>query len=108
MPKSKVLFLLCVMLLSSALSAAADQYDDCITGCSPPVVPCIEQARLTAGNIQEEQDAIAACEKNKADCLQACKSAETTPTAPPPPKEEPLKDQPDGDSHNGIKTYEFK
>ncbi len=106
MPKS--ILLLCFLLLSSALPAAADQYDECISGCSPPVAPCIEQARLTAGNVQEEQDMIAACNKGKADCIQACKSAETTPMPPPETKEEPQKDQTDGDSNKDIKTYELK
>ena len=51
---------------------------------------------------------IAACNKGKADCIQACKSAETTPMPPPETKEEPQKDQTDGDSNKDIKTYELK
>lgn len=75
---SRLLFIssLCLLLLSSALPAIADQYDVCMKVCKDNLAPCIEQAKLNAGNIQEEQDSIAACEKAKSDCEKACSDAE--------------------------------
>jgi hypothetical protein len=108
MSKSLFFFSLCLLLLSHALPVSADQYDDCITSCNQTLAPCVDQARLTAGNVQEEQDSIAACEKNKAGCIQACKDAETTPSSPPPPQQQPPQQQPGADLNKGIKTYEFK
>jgi hypothetical protein len=87
MSKSMFFLSLCLLLLSHGLPVFADQYDDCINDCKQTVAPCVEQVRLTAGNIQEEQDLIAACEKSKADCIKACKDAETQPQ--PPPQEQP-------------------
>jgi hypothetical protein len=107
MPKSLFIVPLCLLLISHALPVCADEYDDCRTGCSQmDLAPCIEQARNSAGNIQEEQDGIAACEKSKADCFQTCKDATTTPDSPPPPQEQP--GIPGVDFNKGIKTYEFK
>ncbi|HEX2768117.1 MAG TPA: hypothetical protein VHN12_02435 [Geobacteraceae bacterium] len=86
---SKLLFFLSLslLLLSHGLPVFADQYDDCINDCKQNLAPCVDQARLTAGNVQEEQDLIAACEKSKADCIQGCKGAEAQPQ--PPPQEQP-------------------
>ena len=86
---SNSLFYLALVLwsLSPAISVFADQYDDCINGCKLNLAPCIDQARLNAGNIQEEQDLIAACEKSKADCRKACSDAESQ--SEPPPQEQP-------------------
>jgi hypothetical protein len=75
------------LLLSHGLPVFADQYDDCINGCKQNLSPCVDQARQTAGNVQEEQDLIAACEKNKSDCIKACSEAEAMPQ--PPPEEQP-------------------
>lgn len=83
MSKSMFFLSLCLLPIILALPAFADQYDDCVTACNPNLAPCIEKARLSAGNIQEEQDMIAACEKIKADCIQKCKDDETRPQAPP-------------------------
>jgi hypothetical protein len=107
MSKSLFFFSLCLLLLSYALPVSADQYDDCITSCNQPLAACVEQARLTAGNVQEEQDSIAACEKSKAVCIKACKDAETAPSSPPQPQQQ-QQQQPGADFNNGIKTYEFK
>jgi hypothetical protein len=109
-----VLFLLSGLLLfSHTVPAFADGYDDCLDGCRQTVAPCVEQVRLNAGNIKEEEDGIAACEKSKADCIQACKDAEAQPQSPPPAQEQPPQEQPPQDSTgvgtgNGIKTYEIK
>lgn len=117
---SKTLFIvpLCLFILSRALPVFADQYDDCLNECNQNLAPCIEQIRISAGNIQEEKDSIAACNKAKADCIQACMAAETQPQAPPKeqPQELPSEVQPpvdlNGDiktyDHNEIKTFEFK
>jgi hypothetical protein len=75
------------LLLSHALPVFADQYDDCVKGCNENLAPCVAQARLNAGNIQEEQDTVAACEKSKSDCTKACSDAEAKPQ--PPPQEQP-------------------
>lgn len=106
---SKSLFILpfCLLLLSPAPPAGADQYDDCLKECSQPLASCVEQARLTAGNIQEEQDLIAACNKTKADCIQVCRDAEVTPTSPPPTPPHPSPEgKPTVDLDGGIKTYD--
>ena len=73
------------------LPAFADQYDDCVKGCNEGLTICINQVRLSAGNVQEEQDLNAACEKNKADCSKACSAAEVAPETPSqtPPEEQP-------------------
>lgn len=78
-----ILFLSLSLLIFSNGTAFADQYEDCVTGCQEKVAPCVEQARLNAGNIQEEQDSIAACEKGRADCVHACSDAETKPYTSP-------------------------
>ena len=88
MPKSLFVVSLVLLLLSHGLPAFADQYRDCINGCNQAVAPCVDQARLTAGNVQEEQDLIAACENTKASCVQACRDADA-PSAPPPQEEQP-------------------
>ena len=86
MSRSRFVLTLSLLLACYALPAAADQYDDCLANCQQAVAPCVEQARLNAGNIQEEEDSIAACEKGKAGCIQACRDAETQPQ---PPQEQP-------------------
>jgi hypothetical protein len=83
---SRFFLSLFLLFLCSVHPAFADQYDECINGCSQNLGPCSDQARLTAGNVQEEQDLIAACERNKLDCVQSCKDAETQP----PPQPQPL------------------
>jgi len=75
------------MLLSHGLPLFADQYDDCVQGCKEKLAPCIEQAKLTAGNVQEEQDSITACKIGQSDCIKACSDAEAQ--NPPPPPEQP-------------------
>lgn len=87
MSKSLFVVSLCLLLLSPGFPASADQYDDCLDGCKQSVAPCSEQARLTAGNVQDEQNLIAACESSKNDCLTACRNAEAQPE--PPPQEQP-------------------
>lgn len=90
MSKSLLLLSLCIVLLSPTLPVLADERGDCIDGCKQALAPCVEQARLTAGNIQEEQDLIAACKTKKVDCIDACKvaaDAPDTPGSPPPPQE---------------------
>ena len=113
---SKLLFILalCFVLLTPALPAVADQYDDCVGGCSQGVPQCVEQARNSAGNIQEEQNSIAVCNKTKADCIHSCRDAEDpSPASPPPqpPREKPavdLKSDIKTYDSSGVKTYEFK
>ena len=83
MSKSLFILSLCLLLVSRALPAFADGYDDCLDGCRNTVAPCVEQVRLTAGNIQEEENLIAACERNKDACIQACRDAEANPSPPP-------------------------
>ncbi len=94
MSKSLFILPLCLLLLSLGLPAFADQYDDCKLDCDQPVAPCVEQARLTAGNVQEEQDLIAACQKNKTDCIQACKEAEVQAQTPPQDQPQDQQQQP--------------
>jgi hypothetical protein len=89
MSKSLFFPLVCFLLLSNGLTVFADSYDDCIKVCNDKLAPCIDQARLNAGNIQEEEDSVSACEKGKADCIQACSDAEAQPQSPPPPPEQP-------------------
>ncbi len=80
---------LCLLLLSPAVPVSADQYDDCVAGCSQSsVTSCTEQARLSAGNVQEEEELIAACEKSRADCLKGCSDAEAQSSSPPPQDQE--------------------
>jgi outer membrane biosynthesis protein TonB len=133
MSKSLFIGLLFLVLLTHGFPVFADQYDDCLNDCGQQAKPCIEQAKLTAGNVQEEQDMIAACEKIKADCIQACKDAEAQPQPPPqeqqapppqeqqapppqeqqapPPQEQqapPPQEQQSNDTLNGnIKMYQF-
>jgi hypothetical protein len=106
MSKSLFMLPLCLFLLFNAFPAFADLYDDCLTGCGKPLDSCIKQAHLTAGNIQEEQDYIAACNKTKDDCIQACKDAEASSSPSPPPKVEPPPRRPPVDLNGEIKTYE--
>jgi hypothetical protein len=87
MSKSFFFGFLCLLFLSHALPVFADQYDDCIKGCNENLTPCVGQARQTAGNVQEEHDLIAACEKDKTDCMKACSDAEAQ--TQPPPQEQP-------------------
>jgi hypothetical protein len=75
------------LLLSQALPVFADQYDNCTKGCNENLAPCVEQARLTAGNVQEEQNMIATCKKSKSDCIKECSEAEASPQ--PPSEEQP-------------------
>lgn len=108
MTKMMLILSLCLVLPSHALPVFADERDDCINGCKQTVAPCIEQARLSAGNIQEEQDLIAACEKNKYECIDACKAADSIENTSPPPNVQPPQDQTISDFNKPIKTYEFK
>jgi len=95
MSKSIFFVSICLLLLSHALPVFADQYDDCVNGCNESLTSCINQSRLTAGNVQEEQDLIAACENNKADCTRACSEAEATPQTPSgTPPQTPSEEQP--------------
>jgi hypothetical protein len=116
MSKSLFFLSLGVILHCGCLPALADQYDDCRNDCNRLSPPCIEQARLSAGNVQEEQDLIAACGQKKNDCIQACRDAEVQFQAPPPEQspersaEQPVQPQqpPQQQPVNEIKTYEFK
>ena len=78
---------LSLLFFSSAAVACADQYDDCVAGCGQSASVCTEQVRVTAGNVQEEEDLIAACEKIRSDCQKGCSDAESQNPAPqdPPP-----------------------
>ncbi len=68
---------LSLSLLSATMPALADQYEECIAGCGESAVTtCNEKARLSAGNVQEEADMIAACEKARENCLKVCNDAE--------------------------------
>ena len=105
---SKSMFILplfLLLLLSQALPAFADQYDDCLAVCGQPLASCIEQAKLNAGDVQDEQDLIAACNKTKSDCIQVCKDAETAPDSPPPQAQP---EKPPVELNGEIRTYEFK
>jgi hypothetical protein len=84
MSKSFYILSLSLFLLSHGLPVFADQYDDCIKGCNENLAPCIDQARLKAGNVQEEQDLIAACNKSKSECKKACSDAEAQSQQPQP------------------------
>ena len=107
MSKSLFILPLCLLLIFPTSPAGADQYEDCLKECSQPVAPCVEQARLTAGNVQEEQDLIAVCDKTKADCIQVCRDAEVTPVPPPSPPPQPSPEgKPPVDLDGGIKTYD--
>lgn len=108
MTKYLLILPLCLLLLSHALPVCADQYDDCLAGCGQPLASCIKKAKLTAGNIQEEHDLIAACNKNKADCIQGCKDAEASSNTPPHPQAQPPREKPPVDFNGEIKTYKFK
>jgi len=88
---------LSVLLFSTGVPVLADQYDDCVSACNEALSPCTDQAKLNAGNVQEEQDSIAACEKSKADCIQACSAAEAQPQAPP--QEQPDQQPQDQSQH---------
>jgi len=103
------------------LPVYADQYDDCLHDCSQKLAPCVEQAHLTAGNVQEEQDLVAACDKNKEECIKVCRDAEvqSQPQSQPQPVPQPSHQENKGTensggiktydgSSSGIKTYEFK
>lgn len=92
MTKSLFSLALGLLLLFCAIPAMADQYDDCVSGCEQNLKQCVEQVRLTAGNVQEEKDMIAACEGSKANCRQVCTDAETQPQ--PPQQQEQSSDQP--------------
>jgi hypothetical protein len=81
MSKSLLVVSLCLVLLAHGLPVLADDYDDCKNGCIQALAPCIEQAKINAGNIQEEEDTIAACEKSMNGCIQACNDAEAQPKA---------------------------
>ncbi len=85
----------CLLLFVCAAPAAADQYDDCVTGCSQSVPPCEEQAKIGAGNVQEEQDLIAGCERVRLDCITACREADV-PTQPVVTPQEPTPEPPQG------------
>ena len=87
MSKSLFILSLCLMLLSHGLPVFADQYDDCVKECKENLAPCIEQAKLSAGNVQEEQDHINACKKGESDCIKACSDAEAQ--TPQPSQEQP-------------------
>ena len=82
------------LLLFLSKPVFADQYDDCLLGCDQAQASCLEQARLTAGNIQEEEDMIAACQKTKENCAQACNDAETQTRTP---RQDQSQDQPKGE-----------
>lgn len=99
---------LCFLLISSALSAVADEYNDCRDACKAmDLAPCLEQAHNTAGNIQEEQASIATCNKTKADCVQSCKDKEATPDSPPPSQPQtPSEEKPAVDLNGGVKAYD--
>jgi hypothetical protein len=71
------------LLFLSSVSAHADQYDDCVAGCAQSASVCTEQVRVTAGNVQEEEELIAACEKIRSDCQRGCSDAESQSPAPP-------------------------
>jgi hypothetical protein len=91
---SKVRFVIsicCFVIVLSVMTAGADQYDDCLDNCNHNADPCIEQARLSAGNVQEEQDMVAACNNNKSECIKACHDAATQPQSTPQeqPQEQP-------------------
>ena len=75
-----------LMLVIHVVPATADQLDECMRGCEPPLASCIDQARLNAGNVQEEQDLIAACENSKIDCRRSC---EGEPPLTPPQEKSP-------------------
>lgn len=45
---------------------------ECQTDCRLTYTGCVEQARLNAGNIQEEQEAVAACENRLEKCIDIC------------------------------------
>jgi hypothetical protein len=84
MPRVLTGLALSLLLFSPVVPALADQYDDCLAGCGESVVAsCIEQARLSAGNIQEEAELIAACEKARENCLKGCSDAESQNQPPP-------------------------
>ncbi len=74
---------LSLLFFSSAGVAYADQYDDCVAGCGQSASVCTEQVRVSAGNVQEEEDLIAACEKIRSDCQKGCSDAESQSPAPP-------------------------
>jgi hypothetical protein len=95
--------LLCLLLLSIASVASADSYDDCVSACDQQLAPCIEQIKLSAGDIQAEEDGIAACKENLGDCKRGCSTAEVQPEAPPPPPQEP----PEETLNGNIKIYQF-
>jgi hypothetical protein len=94
MSKSLFSISLGFLLLSCGMPAFADQYDDCIGVCAQNLTQCVDQSRLTAGNVQEEQELTAACQKSKADCRQACTDAETQPQSQPQPQDQSQDQQP--------------
>jgi hypothetical protein len=112
-PMSKSIFILPLFLLfiSHGLPAFADPNYECRSSCSQIADSCFEQARLNAGNIQEQQDAISACRDAKGDCIRACRVPDDVPAPPPAEQtqqEPPPREQPPVDSNGEIKTYEFK
>lgn len=137
MTRFRLALSLCLVVLFQGQSVFADGFDDCLDNCGQNLAPCIDQARLTAGNVQEEQDMIAACNKTKSDCIQGCRDAEAQPqTQPqpqpqeqsqeqsqeqpqeqpqqqpqPPPQEQPQQqpqEQQGEDTLNGLKIYKFQ
>ncbi len=80
----KLLFIaLTSLLLTAPLTAHSDDYDDCKSACNQALDPCVEQAKLNAGNIQEQEDQIAACRKKEQDCIKGCSDSEAAPQASP-------------------------
>ncbi|MDD2853499.1 MAG: hypothetical protein PHY09_16555 [Desulfuromonadaceae bacterium] len=86
MTKSLLMIALGLTIFGQSAAAVADEYDDCKAACRNGVVPCIDQVKISAGNIQEEEDMIAACKKESIDCIQRCDDAETKPTPAAPPE----------------------
>ncbi len=78
---------LTLLLLSPAVPVSADQYDDCMENCRQRLASCIDQAHTAAGNVQEEQELLASCERSKEECNQACTTAEVQPEPSPAPAE---------------------
>ena len=118
---TKIVFFLFLGLLffsHDVFPVFAEGYDACRDACNQTAAPCVEQLQHSPGNSQEEEGRIAACEKSKADCIQACKDTEAQPQSQPPAQEAPAQVQPAQvqptqestgvGTTNGIKTYEIK